>query len=48
MRELLENSIINCYLKIADAIAEGSMSFKRQTRKATAAVPVGFQKKTRP
>ena len=33
MRELIENSIISCYLKFAGAIAEGSMSVKRQERK---------------
>lgn len=33
MRELIENSIISCYLKFAGAIAEGSMGQKRLQRK---------------
>jgi hypothetical protein len=32
MRELIENSIISCYLKIADAIAEGSSSGAKMNR----------------
>ena len=32
MREQIENSIISCYLKIADAIAEGSSSQAKMNR----------------